>query len=87
MARLASEQSDDEPPGGADTDPAAGQGTHGGAGHLGVDVLVDDVVEGAAGRAHQRRAEGEQGEESDARPGPAFGGTRLSAIPCHAGGA
>ena len=37
---------DDEPPGGADADAAAGEGTPFGAGHPGVDLPVDIVIVG-----------------------------------------
>src|SRR5690606_36092643 len=47
----------------ADADLARGDRAAGGAGDAGVDVAVDDVVPGAAGGAHQRRPDGEAGDQ------------------------
>ena len=52
-----------ERPGLLDADLPRGHRPQGGARHLGVDVAVDDVVVGAAGRPHQRRAQEEQQEQ------------------------
>ncbi len=63
---------------GFDADRARGDRPHAGALDLGVEVAIDDVVEGAAGAAHHHRADAEQhdqlpigpasGREGDAPP-------------------
>ena len=54
---------------------------HGGASHLGVEVSVDDVIERAAGRPHQGRADEDRQQQKRVGPATLLGGGQGDALP------